>query len=134
MVRSAANKVTLSAHGVSLAFPGVLALDCVNFEASGGEVVALVGENGAGKSTLMKLLAGLHQPDSGELRLGGEVISLPSPLAALQRGIGWHAWGLISIPIDWLRRCDQASGSCLRSRARCVQKRGSSSWMNRLRA
>ena len=77
----------LSAHGVSKAFPGVQALDCVDFDVRAGEVVALIGENGAGKSTLMKMLAGLHQPDHGELRWQGAPIELGSPRAALQRGI-----------------------------------------------
>ena len=49
---------------ISKSFPGVRALDSVHLEAGPGEVVALVGENGAGKSTLVKILAGIHQPDS----------------------------------------------------------------------
>ncbi|HQU86713.1 MAG TPA: ATP-binding cassette domain-containing protein, partial [Pyrinomonadaceae bacterium] len=44
-------------------FPGVIALDAVDFEIGAGEVVALAGENGAGKSTLMKILGGVYQPD-----------------------------------------------------------------------
>lgn len=87
MASSATSKVFLSARGVSKAFPGVLALDDVSFEARGGEVVAVVGENGAGKSTLMKILAGLHRPDSGTVELHGEPVSLTSPLDALHRGI-----------------------------------------------
>ena len=77
----------LQVRGVSKAFPGVLALDAVDFAIHRGEVVALVGENGAGKSTLMKVLAGVHQPDRGEVLLDGEAVVLASPLAALQRGI-----------------------------------------------
>jgi len=73
--------------GIHKAFPGVLALDNVDFEVAAGEVVALVGENGAGKSTLMKILAGLHRPDAGEIRIDGQATSLASPLDALQRGI-----------------------------------------------
>ena len=65
----------------------MLALDDVDFDVAAGEVVALVGENGAGKSTLMKVLAGLHQPDHGQVVMDGEVVALASPLAALQRGI-----------------------------------------------
>tara|TARA_R110002072_G_scaffold100429_2_gene221085 strand:+ start:8794 stop:10296 length:1503 start_codon:yes stop_codon:yes gene_type:complete len=83
----ATKQVFLSARGVSKAFPGVQALDEVDFEAKGGEVVALVGENGAGKSTLMKILAGLHRPDSGTVSLHGEQVALQSPLDALHRGI-----------------------------------------------
>ena len=48
-------------------FPGVQALDDVNVEVMPQEIVGLVGENGAGKSTLMKVLAGIYQPDSGEI-------------------------------------------------------------------
>lgn len=77
----------LSARRVRKAFPGVLALDDVDFSVCAGEVVALVGENGAGKSTLMKVLAGLHRPDRGEVAIDGHVVELGSPLQALQRGI-----------------------------------------------
>jgi ribose transport system ATP-binding protein len=52
-------------------FPGVHALKGVDFEVAAGEVVALLGENGAGKSTLMKVLGGVHQPDSGEVLIDG---------------------------------------------------------------
>jgi len=77
----------LSARRVRKAFPGVLALDDVDFCVGAGEVVALLGENGAGKSTLMKVLAGLHRPDRGDIAIDGEVVELASPLQARQRGI-----------------------------------------------
>ncbi|HEX5051241.1 MAG TPA: sugar ABC transporter ATP-binding protein [Planctomycetota bacterium] len=77
----------LEARGVDKAFPGVRALSCVDFVLHRGEVVALIGENGAGKSTLMKVLAGVHQPDAGEIRLDGTPIVLRSPAAALAAGI-----------------------------------------------
>ena len=54
---------------------------------SPGTVLALMGENGAGKSTLMKIIAGIYQPDSGELRLKGRPVTFATPLAALQAGI-----------------------------------------------
>ena len=57
----------LEMRGISKRFPGVVALDAVDFHIARGEVVALVGENGAGKSTLMKILGGVHQPDAGEI-------------------------------------------------------------------
>lgn len=79
--------VLLEAVGISKSFPGVRALDNVDFTLRAGQVHALVGENGAGKSTLMKVFAGIHQPDSGEIRLRGEAITLPDPLSAHHRGI-----------------------------------------------
>jgi ribose transport system ATP-binding protein len=69
-------------------FPGVLALNKVNFDLNSGEVHALVGENGAGKSTLMKILSGAYQPNSGRIQLNGEEISIKSPRIAREAGIG----------------------------------------------
>ena len=51
---------------ISKRFPGVVALDRVDFDVAAGEIVGLVGENGAGKSTLMKVLTGIHRADSGD--------------------------------------------------------------------
>src|SRR5918999_3671134 len=68
-------------------FPGVLALDRVDFVAEAGEVHALVGANGAGKSTLMNLLAGLFPPSGGEIRLAGRSVIFPHPAAARASGI-----------------------------------------------
>ena len=64
----------LSMRNVTKTFPGVTALDGVNLDIRAGEVHALVGENGAGKSTLMKVLAGLHKADGGEIVHKGEVV------------------------------------------------------------
>lgn len=79
--------ILLEARGVSKSFPGVRALDNVDFTLREGQVHAVVGENGAGKSTMMKILAGIYQPDEGEIRLRGEAIHLPDPLSAQHRGI-----------------------------------------------
>nr|WP_306269057.1 sugar ABC transporter ATP-binding protein [Pararhizobium sp. IMCC3301] len=72
---------------ISKAFGGSVALDRVSLELKPGTVHALMGENGAGKSTLMKILAGVHQPDSGEIFRNGEKLIIPSPKDALDFGI-----------------------------------------------
>jgi monosaccharide-transporting ATPase len=77
----------LSVTAASKRFAGVRALENVSIELSAGSVHALVGENGAGKSTLIKLITGVHQLDSGQVRLRGEEVSFPSPRAAQQAGI-----------------------------------------------
>ncbi len=74
--------------GISKRFPGVTALDSVGFSVGRSEVVALVGENGAGKSTLMKILAGIHRPDSGTIQLGGQFVQIRSPRESARLGIG----------------------------------------------
>jgi ABC-type sugar transport system ATPase subunit len=62
----------LVAKGVSKFFPGVVALDNVDFEIRPGEVNALLGENGAGKSTLIKIMSGFYAPDRGEILINGK--------------------------------------------------------------
>ena len=79
----------LEMRGISKRFPGVIALDAVDFHITRGEVVALVGENGAGKSTLMKILGGVHQPDAGEIRLDGQPVKIQNVNDALRRGIAF---------------------------------------------
>ncbi|WP_414470767.1 sugar ABC transporter ATP-binding protein [Microvirga sp. M2] len=75
-------------HNLDKAFPGVQALRQARFELLPGEVHALMGENGAGKSTLMKILAGIYAKDSGEIRIDGVPVEIPSPRAAQDLGIG----------------------------------------------
>jgi len=75
--------------GISKRFPGVVALDRVDIEVHPGEIVALAGENGAGKSTLMNILGGIHQPDSGSLRIDGDEVVVHSVSDAISRGIGF---------------------------------------------
>ena len=77
----------LEVLGVGKSFAGVPALRSVSLQLHRGEVLALIGENGAGKSTLMKILAGVHRPDTGTLRLGGNEVRFHGPRDALQAGI-----------------------------------------------
>ncbi|GGB14453.1 galactofuranose ABC transporter, ATP-binding protein YtfR [Agarivorans gilvus] len=78
----------LSAKGVSKHFPGVKALQNVDFSLRKGEIMALLGENGAGKSTLVKTLTGVYQRDHGDIFLEGELISPQNTAHAQQLGIG----------------------------------------------
>ncbi|MFV0432662.1 MAG: ABC transporter ATP-binding protein [Leucobacter sp.] len=78
----------VSMRGITKRFPGVLADDNVDFEVAPGEIHALMGENGAGKSILMSMLAGVYQPDEGEIWIRGERRSFASPLDAIDAGIG----------------------------------------------
>ena len=73
--------------GLTKYYPGVLALDHVNFDLKAGEVHILFGENGAGKSTLISLLAGAHRPSSGEIWLRGEPVQLEAVHQARRMGI-----------------------------------------------
>ncbi len=73
---------------ISKSFPGVKALNEINFDLKAGEIHALVGENGAGKSTMVSTMMGLQQPDSGEIFMDGKKVSIDSPLTALSLGIG----------------------------------------------
>ncbi|MEW6511425.1 MAG: sugar ABC transporter ATP-binding protein [Bacteroidota bacterium] len=78
----------LQMQGITKRYPGVLALDGVDFSLSAGEVNCLVGENGAGKSTLMKVLSGATPMDAGTITVGGEEAHLSSPGDAQRLGIG----------------------------------------------
>jgi D-xylose transport system ATP-binding protein len=72
---------------VTKKFGAVSALTDIELDVHAGEVVALVGDNGAGKSTLIKVLAGVHQPTSGDIRFCGKPVTLNSPADALGLGI-----------------------------------------------
>ncbi len=79
--------IVLELRGIRKYFPGVKALDGVDFRLREGEVHALIGENGAGKSTLVKVLTGIYQPDGGEVLLRGKPVSFRSPLDSRAAGI-----------------------------------------------
>lgn len=81
--------IVLGMHGITKAFPGVVALKNVDLEVRRGEIHALVGENGAGKSTLMNVLGGVIQADSGEILIDGQQVSIPNPQAAQKAGISF---------------------------------------------
>ena len=74
-------------QGIAKSFPGVIALEDVNFSLRKGEVHALVGENGAGKSTLIKVLTGVEQPDKGAIELNGKLTQVRSPKHSQELGI-----------------------------------------------
>ncbi len=88
----------LSLINMSKGFPGVQALDGVNFEVGAGQVVALLGENGAGKSTLLKIISGIFRADAGEIKIGGKTVDLRNPKAAKQAGIALIHQELQQVP------------------------------------
>ena len=81
------SKAILEVRGLTKTFPGVRALDSVDFTLERGTVHALVGENGAGKSTLMMVLGGVYKPDSGSILLEGSPVSFESAGDANRAGI-----------------------------------------------
>jgi simple sugar transport system ATP-binding protein len=80
-------KKVLKTKNVSISFPGVLALDNVDFEVETGEIRAVIGANGAGKSTLMKVLAGANPDYTGDVLLDDQVVELRTPIDAKKLGI-----------------------------------------------
>ena len=77
----------LELQGITKIFPGVVALDKVNFTVKEGEIHALMGENGAGKSTLIKIITGVFKPNEGTMLLNGQEVSFNSPQDAFSSGI-----------------------------------------------
>ncbi|PTX15417.1 MULTISPECIES: sugar ABC transporter ATP-binding protein [Halanaerobium] len=82
-----AKETVLEMKNITKTFPGVKALDKVNFSLKKGEVHALLGENGAGKSTLMKVLNGIHQRDEGEIIVKGESVKFENTKEAQNAGL-----------------------------------------------
>lgn len=81
------SNVVLELKNITKIFPGVKALDNVNFKVREGEIHALMGENGAGKSTLIKVITGVHKPNAGTIYVNGEEVSFSNPRDAFDLGI-----------------------------------------------
>src|SRR5690349_13128636 len=77
----------LRMKGITKSFPGVKALDDVDFEVRGGEIHALLGANGAGKSTLMKVLSGAYAADKGTIQIDQNPLTIQYPADAIRCGI-----------------------------------------------
>lgn len=80
--------LAIEMKNITKKFPGVTAIDKVNFNVEKGEIHSLLGENGAGKTTLMNVLFGLYKPEDGEIFLEGEKVNIESPKQALKHGLG----------------------------------------------
>ncbi|MBU2179407.1 MAG: ATP-binding cassette domain-containing protein [Gammaproteobacteria bacterium] len=87
MVRTQLGQLALEINGLSKSFGAVQALKNVSFSVQKGEVVALLGDNGAGKSTLVRCIAGIHQPDGGEIKVNAKVVQIADPQQARDAGI-----------------------------------------------
>jgi ABC-type uncharacterized transport system ATPase subunit len=79
---------TLEMMNISKSFHGVRANDNISLKISSGEILGLLGENGAGKTTLMNILYGIYKPEAGEIRINGHQVSIDSPKASIEHGIG----------------------------------------------
>ena len=88
----------ISARGISKSFASIEVLSDVDLDLNNGEIHALLGENGAGKSTFAKILAGVHKPTKGEIKLNNEFIEIPSPIVAQELGIALIHQEPISFP------------------------------------
>ncbi|HQZ11273.1 MAG TPA: sugar ABC transporter ATP-binding protein [Devosia sp.] len=90
--------IPVQLENVSKSFAGISVLRDINFDVRAGEVHALLGENGAGKSTLIKIIAGVHAPDSGTIRLGDTVHTAVSPKEARRGGVATVYQELLLFP------------------------------------
>lgn len=129
--QSVAVPTPYEARGVCKSFSGAVALDDVSVEFRPGEIHTLVGENGAGKSTLLRVMAGIHQADRGDLRIGGELLTHLTPRVAQRHGVylvpqeptlmphlsalenlfvGIIPKGRLPLTVDWRRMRETAAG------------------------
>lgn len=83
------DELIISIRNISKDFPGVHALKDISFDIRRGEIIGLVAENGAGKSTLVKILAGVHRQNKGEIFIRGRKVSISSPLDAQREGMSF---------------------------------------------
>jgi ribose transport system ATP-binding protein len=81
------NVPALEMRGIGKRFPGVMALENVDFTLAPGKVHALMGENGAGKSTLIKIMAGVYEKDAGLIKIRGQEVDIRAPVDSLRHGI-----------------------------------------------
>src|SRR3989337_4511400 len=88
MFASVSSPILVEMTGITKRFREVIANDRVDLVVREGEVRALLGENGAGKTTLVNILAGLYQPEEGEIRWRGTRVAIRSPRGASRLGIG----------------------------------------------
>jgi simple sugar transport system ATP-binding protein len=94
----------LEVRNISKYFGSVISLNEVSLKVYAGEVMCLLGDNGAGKSTLIKVLSGVHKPDSGDYLVGGHPVSFNSPRDALAHGIATVYQDLAMIPLMSITR------------------------------
>src|SRR6185295_16723979 len=88
----------VAVRNVTKKFPGVVANADVSLDFNPGEVHVLLGENGAGKSTLIGMLAGMQQPDAGEIQVDGRAVRIGSPRESLELGIGTVFQHVLLVP------------------------------------
>ncbi len=99
METTQANGCLLEARAVSKYFGSVNALQDISLQVNAGEVTCVLGDNGAGKSTLIKILSGVHAPDSGELLMDGEPVTFTNPRDARGLGIATVFQDLATVPL-----------------------------------
>lgn len=91
-------QTVLEMIGIKKSFSGIYALSGIDFSLELGEVHALLGENGAGKSTLIKVLGGIHQPDSGSIKINGKEVKIRNVPEARENGIGIIHQEIVLVP------------------------------------